>query len=312
MLWVLSMKTLAITPTFFLSLLTLILPLESFSQESKDIVVAIIDTGVDISHPLIRDHLWVNPNEKTNGQDNDGNGYAGDLHGWNFVSNNHDLSDNHGHGTHVAGIILQKAQSRRVKFMVLKYYDPFVSGEDNLMNTVKAIRYATKMKADIINYSGGGDVRSPLEEAAIRDAQKQGILFVAAAGNEGRNTDRVGYFPAGYRLSNIISVAAMDSKKRLLTTSNYGAHSVDFVAPGKNVFSALPGGRYGFMSGTSQATAWVSGLVASLMSQTDRTWSPEDIKKFLEKVAVKDRLLSNKVRTQGRISSLQTAMNFTP
>lgn len=284
--------------------LTLAFSVSALAGEPRDIVVAIIDTGVDINHPLIRNHLWVNPQEQKNAFDDDGNGYADDLHGWNFASNNNDLSDNHGHGTHVAGIVLQKARSQRVKFMVLKYYDPLKSGDDNLLSTVKAIRYAIKMKADIINYSGGGDERSPLEEAAIRDAQKQGILFVAAAGNEGRNTDRVGFYPAGYRLSNIISVAAMDSRKRLLASSNYGSQSVDIVAPGKNVFSSLPGGKYGFMTGTSQATAWVSGLVASLLTQSDKSWTPERIKKFLELNAVRDRQLSKKIRSQARISNL--------
>lgn len=284
--------------------LTLAFSVSALAGEPRDIVVAIIDTGIDINHPLIRNHLWVNPQEQKNAFDDDGNGYADDLHGWNFASNNNDLSDNHGHGTHVAGIILQKARSQRVKFMVLKYYDPLKSGDDNLLSTVKAIRYAIKMKADIINYSGGGDERSPLEEAAIRDAQKQGILFVAAAGNEGRNTDRVGFYPAGYRLSNIISVAAMDSRKRLLASSNYGSQSVDIVAPGKNVFSSLPGGKYGFMTGTSQATAWVSGLVASLLTQSDKSWTPERIKKFLELNAVRDRQLSKKIRSQARISNL--------
>lgn len=281
------------------------MPLLARAQEPKDIIVAIIDTGVDVNHPLIKNHLWVNPAETIGNQDNDGNGYAGDLHGWNFASNNNDITDNHGHGTHVAGIILQKAPSERVKFMILKYYDPEKTGDDNMMSTVQAIRYATKMKAHIINYSGGGDLRNPLEEAAIRDAQKQGIVFVAAAGNEGRNTDRVGYFPAGYRLSNIISVAAMDSRKRLLASSNYGAKSVDIVAPGKNVFSSLPGGKFGFMTGTSQATAWVSGLVASLLVNTDRNWKPEEIKKFLERNAVKDRGLAKKIRSEARISTLQ-------
>lgn len=305
------MTTLRLKPKIFLSLLALTFSSSVLAQTPpRDIIVAIIDTGVDVDHPLIKDRLWTNTREQKNSIDNDGNGYAGDLHGWNFVANNNDLSDHHGHGTHVAGIILQKSQSQRVKFMILKYYDPQKSGVDNLTSTVKAIRYAIQMKADIINYSGGGDNRSPLEEAAIRDAQEQGILFVAAAGNEGRNTDRVGYYPAGYRLSNIISVAAMDSRKRLLANSNYGVQTVDIVAPGKNVFSALPGGRYGFMSGTSMATAWVSGLVASLMVKTEKSWTPEDIKRFLEKVAVKDQKLSNKIRSQGRISSLQVATNF--
>ncbi|WP_415062119.1 S8 family peptidase [Bdellovibrio sp.] len=303
------MKTRALSLKILFLVLTLTLSVSALAEEPRDIVVAIIDTGVDISHPLIRNHLWVNPREQKNAFDDDGNGYADDLHGWNFASNNNDLSDNHGHGTHVAGIILQKARSQRVKFMILKYYDPLKSGDDNLLSTVKAIRYAIKMKADIINYSGGGDERSPLEEAAIRDAQKQGILFVAAAGNEGRNTDRVGFYPAGYRLSNIISVAAMDSRKRLLASSNYGSQSVDIVAPGKNVFSSLPGGKYGFMTGTSQATAWVSGLAASLLTQSDRSWTPETIKKFLEQNAVRDRQLSKKIRSQARISNL-AAMTF--
>ncbi|WP_253696959.1 S8 family peptidase [Bdellovibrio bacteriovorus] len=284
---------------------------DTTAPKDRDIVVAIIDTGVDINHPLIRDHLWVNPNDQKNTLDDDGNGYADDLHGWNFVSNNSDISDNHGHGTHVAGIILQKAKTQKVKFMILKYYDPLQSGDDNLLATVKAIRYATKMKADIINYSGGGDSRSPLEEAAIRDAQKQGIVFVAAAGNEGRDTDRVGYYPAGYRLSNIISVAAVDSRKRLLASSNYGSKSVDIAAPGKNVFSSLPGGRYGFMTGTSQATAWVSGLVASLLARSEKSLRPEDIKRYLEQSATKDRMLTKKIRTQSRISSL-ASLHSTP
>lgn len=304
------MKTITLPFKLLFSLLPLSFPILTRGQEPRDIVVAIIDTGVDVTHPLISNHLWKNPQEiKDNNKDDEGNGYAEDLHGWNFVSNNNDLTDNHGHGTHVAGIILQKASSRRVKFMILKYYDPGLPPQGNLMNTVRAIRYATRMKADIINYSGGGESRSTLEEEAIREAQKQGIIFVAAAGNEGRNTDTFGYFPAGYKLNNIISVAAMDSTQRLLASSNYGSKSVDIVAPGKNIFSSLPGGRYGFMTGTSQATAWVSGLIASVMINTDRSWTPEGIKKFLAKSATKDSSLAQKVSTRAKISRLQ-ATNF--
>lgn len=272
---------------FSASLLGLIFFIYQYTQAQpkKDIVVAIIDTGVDTKHPFIQNHLWTNDAELNNRIDDDGNGYADDLHGWNFSSNNSDIGDNHGHGTHVTGIILQKCHSANVKFMILKYYDPLKSGEDNLLNTVKAIHYAIKMKVDIINYSGGGDYRSFLEEAAIREAQKQGILFVAAAGNEGRNIDRRGFYPAGYKLSNIISVAAMDSQKRLLASSNFGLNTVDLVAPGKNIYSSLPGGRFGPMTGTSQATAWVSGLAAALLAKTKKSLTPEDIKTFLKKSA---------------------------
>ncbi len=260
---------------------SLLCPAITGAQENRDIIVAIIDTGVDIDHPLIRNNLWKNPKETFSGRDDDGNGFAGDVHGWNFVLNSHDLSDQMGHGTHIAGIISQQAKSHRVKFMILKYYDPLKSGAVNLLNTVKAIRYATQMGADIINYSGGGDDRSPMEEAAIREAQNKGILFVAAAGNEGRNTDLFGFYPAGYRLSNIISVAALDKQKRLLTSSNFGA-SVDLAAPGKNIYSSLPGGKYGLMSGTSQATAWVSGFAARYLVQSHGTLPANEIKKLLK------------------------------
>lgn len=280
------------------------------AQEPRDIVIAIIDTGVDINHPLVKDNLWTNPREKISSYDDDGNGYADDLHGWNFVSNSHDLTDNHGHGTHIAGIIKQRAPSARVKFMILKYYDPAQPAQDNLMNTVKAIRYATRMKADIINYSGGGDEKSPLEEAAIREAEREGILFVAAAGNEGRNTDESGYFPAGYRLSNMISVAALDTQKTLLASSNYGVRSVDIAAPGKHIYSSLPGGHYGFMSGTSQATAWVTGLAANLMIQSGGMRQPSSIKKTLEKISIKEQVLSTKVGMQARLADLHSRYLF--
>lgn len=286
--------------------------MNSFSQNKSDreIVVAIIDTGVDISHPLIRDNLWINPKEnKSNNTDDDGNGYADDLHGWNFVSNNGDLTDHHGHGTHIAGIIKQTAHSKRVRFMILKYYDPTSAASDNLLNTVKAIRYAVKMRADIINYSGGGNDRSAMEEAAIREAESQGILFVAAAGNDGRNTDVMGYYPAGYQISNIISVAASDSLKGLLASSNFGRRTVDIAAPGKDIFSSLPGGKYGYMSGTSQATAWVSGLATSLMLNHERgRLTPADIKDILERNGIQDPQLAQKIRSRTRISSLQARL----
>lgn len=309
------MKTITLASKLFVSFAAFLIAQNSLASTptvERDIVVAIIDTGIDESHPSIADRLWQNPNEKKGSIDNDGNGYAGDFHGWNFASNNNDISDQNGHGTHVTGIILQNSKSKNVKFMILKYFDPQKSGEENLANTINAIRYAIKMKANIINYSAGGDMRSPLEEAAIREAQEQGILFVAAAGNNGRNTDQVGYYPAGYTLSNIISVAAMDSRKKLLANSNYGANSVDIVAPGKNIFSTLPGGRFGFMTGTSMATAWVSGVAASLLSKTKKNWRPEEIKEFLARLAAKDQMLSNKVQIQSRISNLQLASHINP
>ncbi len=249
-------------------------------KSGQGVVVAVIDTGCDIHHPDLRGRFWVNPGEtgidengnpkSGNGIDDDGNGFIDDVHGWNFAEHSPDVTDDHGHGTHIAGIIAAKdGVAPGVSLMILKYYDAQSSGEDNLNHTVRAIRYAVRMGAKVINYSGGGIMRSEEEEEAIRWAQKQGVLFVAAAGNEGLNSDFFHFYPANYGLSNIISVAAVDRYDRLIPQSNFGTATAHIAAPGKNIYSTLPGGHYGYMTGTSQATAFVTGLAALLISNQE-------------------------------------------
>jgi thermitase len=268
------------------------------SQGSKKIKVAIIDTGIDAKHEDLKDNLWVNAGETgfdslgrdkaTNGIDDDGNGFIDDVYGWNFVTNNNDLSDNHGHGTHIAGIIGAvggngkgiSGVSPEVSLMILKYYDPKGYGEDNLKNTIKAIHYAIDNGAHIINYSGGGLEYSADEKAAIEKARKRGILFIAAAGNERSNSDIKKYYPADYNLDNIISVTAIDNQTRVLPSSNYGVLTVDIGAPGSNIYSTLPDNKYGFMTGTSQATAYVSG-VAALVLAHHSDYKPYQVAKYL-------------------------------
>ncbi|NJL25916.1 MAG: S8 family serine peptidase, partial [Calothrix sp. SM1_5_4] len=184
------------------------------SQGSRDITVCVIDTGADIKHPDLAKNLWVNKGETgldklgrdkaRNGVDDDGNGFIDDVHGWNFVKNSNDVSDEHGHGTHIAGIIGAEGGngigisgvSPKVSLMILKYYDAKGGDLNNLINTVKAIDYAVKQDCNIINYSGGGIAPSPDEKAAIERAMRKGILFVAAAGNERSNSDLRKYYPA--------------------------------------------------------------------------------------------------------------------
>jgi subtilisin family serine protease len=271
------------------------------TQGSKDIIVAVIDTGVDEKHRDLAGNLWVNPGETgkdangndkaTNGIDDDGNGYIDDVHGWNFVSNNNSLVDNHGHGTHIAGIIGARGGNGfgisgvapKVSLMILKYYDPKASNSNNLKNTVDAIKYATKMHANIINYSGGGTDYSSEEFAAVKGAQQAGILFVAAAGNERSNSDESGkhYYPADYELPNIISVTAVNKEEtKVLASSNYGLRTVDIAAPGENIYSTLPGGGFGLMTGTSQATAFVTG-VAALIEAHNRDFDYSEVKKYI-------------------------------
>lgn len=268
------------------------------STGSKDITVAVIDTGIDINHKDLSNNLWVNSGEvgldasgkdrATNKIDDDGNGFIDDVHGWNFVSNNNDLKDNHGHGTHIAGIVGAEAGNGfgvagvapKVSIMSLKYFDPAVPNANNLSNTIRAIRYATKMGAKIINYSGGGLEYSAEEYEAIKSAKEKGILFVAAAGNERSNSDKNHYYPADYPLTNIISVTAANETNNVLPSSNYGQFTVDIQAPGSNIYSTLPGNVFGNMTGTSQATAFATG-VAVLVWAHYKDFNAEQIKKYI-------------------------------
>lgn len=291
----------------------------SVTKGSRDIVVAVIDTGIDVKHEDLAGNLWRNPGESgkdaqgrdkaTNGIDDDNNGYVDDVYGWNFVSNNNKLDDNHGHGTHIAGIIGAEAGNGRgitgiapeVSLMILKYYDPKVPGTDNLRNTVSAIRYAVKMGANIINYSGGGTEFSKEEHDVIAEAEKKGILFVAAAGNERSNSDQHHYYPADYKLSNIISVTAIDPATQVLASSNYGIETVDIAAPGQNILSCLPGNSYGYMTGTSQATAFVSGAGALVMAHK-QSFKAVDVKKYILATGDAQTQLAGKTKTSRQLN----------
>jgi subtilisin family serine protease len=159
--------------------------------------------------------------------------------------------------------------------MILKYYDEHSTGEANLRHTVEAMRYAVRNGANIINYSGGGVLRSQAEEQALKFASDHHVLLVAAAGNEGLNSDFFHFYPADYDLPNILSVAAVDRQGHLLGLSNYGRGTVDVAAPGRNIYSTLPYGGHGFMSGTSQATAFVTGVAALLMAENSSYKDPQ-------------------------------------
>ncbi len=280
---------------FFEAFSPLVQPMSAGTQScSPTINVAVIDTGIDYTHPELKENIWVNQGEtgsweppkgmaalgydcrdkSCNGIDDDGNGFIDDVVGWDFV---HDVPlpyDTHGHGTHISGIISAASANGigttgvcpRATIMPLKYYDNSGAGYNNLNNTVRAIQYAVKMGAHIINYSGGGSDPAPAERAAVSEARKRGVLFIAAAGNEGRNNDRIPYYPASYGLDNIVSVASVNKKNELLPSSNYGK-TVHVAAPGMMILSTLPAGRFGTMSGTSQATAFVTGEAALLASQ---------------------------------------------
>jgi subtilisin family serine protease len=270
-------------------------------EGSSNIVVAVIDTGIDANNKDLNKNLWKDPARK--GQN---------VYGWNFVTDKPNPNDDHGHGTHVAGIIGAVADpqngmsgvAHHVSIMSVKYYSESNPGSVNLRNTIRAINYAVEHGARIINYSGGGPEFSEDEYLAIKKAEAKGILFVAAAGNEHQNTDLTEnyYYPSAYRLSNIISVAATDINNNLLPSSNWGKTHVDVAAPGENIYSTLPGGRYGYMTGTSQATAFVTGVAALLLSK-DPSLTPVQLKELI--MASVDRFpqLESKLVTGGRLNA---------
>jgi len=245
----------------------------SHPARADQITIAIIDTGADVAHPSLRAHLWTNPGEsgkdprgrdKSRNQiDDDGNGYIDDTHGWNFADHKARPTDTHGHGTHIAGIVAKVAPEARL--MILKYYDPNADERTSLQNSIDAIHYAVRMGARIINFSAGGPSPNRREREAIQAAAAAGVLFVAAAGNEASDSDRRPYYPADYRLPNVLSVTAIDRHGRFLASSNYGLETVHVAAPGELILSALPGGQLGHMTGTSQATAYASGVAGRFL-----------------------------------------------
>lgn len=250
------------------------------TKGSPDMIVAVIDTGVDYTHEDLLPNLWRNSKEIAgNGIDDDKNGYVDDTIGWDFVSNDNKPYDlaveplellfgggNPGHGTHCAGNVAARGDNGigiagvapQVKIMSLRFLSE--KGEGTTADAVKAIRYAVDNGAKVLSNSWGsegeGDPNDP-ENVALREsiqyAQSNGVLFVAAAGNghQGKgydnDTDAKPAYPASYDFENIISVAALDKNDQLGSFSNWGKKAVDIGAPGVAVFSTTVAGKYSDM-----------------------------------------------------------------
>jgi subtilisin family serine protease len=220
---------------------------KQLNNELNDVVVAVIDTGVQTTHPDLQGHIWVNEKEANGieGVDDDGNGLVDDIHGYDFFHDDgtvYDEADGDEHGTHVAGTIAASIGNNEgvagiapnVKIMSLKFLGP---DGGYTSDAIKAINYAKEMGVKISNNSwGGGSYDNALKEAI----EESGMLFVAAAGNDGENNDSYPAYPASYNSSNILSVAALDNKGNKAWFSNYGKTSVDIAAPGVDILSTVP------------------------------------------------------------------------
>ena len=239
---------------------------------SSDIIVAVIDTGVDYNHPDLAANMWTNPDETLNGIDDDGNGYIDDIRGWDFFSDDNDPYDESGHGTHCSGTIAAEGNndmgvvgvSWNAKIMPLRFLGP-EGGYTS--DAVLAINYAIDNGADIMSNSWGGGGYSKALENAIYAANDAGILFVAAAGNAGTDNDEYPHYPSSYDVPNIVSVAATDRYDNLAYFSCYGLESVDLGAPGVTIASTYPDNSYCYMSGTSMAAPHVAGAAALIKAQ---------------------------------------------
>ena len=248
----------------------------------EGVVVAVIDTGVDYNHEDLQDNIWTNSAEVSGqkGTDDDNNGYVDDVHGINLIDPNETPMDDHGHGTHVAGIIAMENNNvggvgiaYKSKIMPIK-----AGGSDGTLNSTdiaKAIVYAYKNGADVINMSFGSYAHSALIENALQDAFSSCVL-VAAAGNDGiptadcpKNIEKGNMYPASY--SYVIGVMAYDEANSFASFSNWDYKpnanaEYEVVAPGVSVYSTLPNGRYASWNGTSMAAPMASAEAAILRS----------------------------------------------
>lgn len=252
----------------------------------EGVVVAVVDTGIDASHPELSSSIWVNQGEIAgNGIDDDANGFVDDIHGWDFADGDNTTADLHGHGTHVAGTIAAANDglgATGVAFgttiMPVRVLD--ADGTGSLSHVAMGIRYAVDNGADIINLSLGGGYSSLLN-SALAYAQQHGVFVVAAAGNEAATTP--GY-PAAFSadLVNVLSVGAYNQDDALAYFSNDvgGSGAVQIDAPGVSIYSSLPGNRYGYLSGTSMATPHVAG-VAALALSANPDLTPESLRSLI-------------------------------
>lgn len=318
------------------------------TTSDKQVIVAVVDTGVDYDHKDLADHMWTNSKEiPGNGVDDDKNGYVDDVHGWNFYDDNNVMYDDEllynpddkgyeaidDHGTHVAGIIAATADNGvgvagvaskiNVKIMPVKALGE-LDGESKDYGTTssitQAIQYADSMGATICNLSVGGTSYDPIMREAMADSK---MLFVVAAGNGdpkteiGYNTDDTPMYPACYDLDNIISVANIMCDGNLNESSNYGPQSIDIAAPGTDIVSTVVDVNnssnsrkvaYSYYTGTSMAAPMVSG-VAALISAYKPTVTNRQIKNSILNTTQKLDSLSGKLVSGGMLEAY-AALNY--
>jgi hypothetical protein len=292
------------------------------SAPEKEVIVAVVDTGVDFNHPDLP--MWTNENEiPGNGIDDDNNGYIDDIHGINTLVRDSEgkatmnIMDTHSHGTHVSGSIAAIQNNAlgvagiasKAKIMALRTVPN--SSDETDVDVTEAFIYAAKNGAKVINCSFGKSVneRGMMVRDAINHIGKEfGVLVVAAAGNSRRNIDDYPAYPASFDSENLLVVASSTSSGGLSWFSNYGIESVDIVGPGSGIYSTIPGARYSSMSGTSMASPNVAGVAAEVLANHPNL-SPVELKQILMNSSTKLPTYESKVGSGGR-AHLEAALDL--
>jgi subtilisin family serine protease len=282
------------------------------TRGSADVVVAVLDSGVDYKHIDLRANMWTRPDSVPQYQD-DELGSFDDFHGFDIGDRIGDPMDDNGHGTHCAGIIGAEADNSegiaginwKVKIMPLKFLGR--GGYGTTKAAIEAINYAIDRKKNgvnirVMNASWGSTSGSKALEDAIRAAGDAGILFVAAAGNNSTDNDKRPHYPSNYDLPNVVSVAALDRNDAITSFSNFGAKTVHIAAPGKDIPSTWLNDQYREASGTSMAAPHVSGVAALIVAEYPNISVAKLREKLLRSVDKLDSL-SGKVSSGGRLNA---------
>jgi len=288
------------------------------TQGSKDVVVAVLDSGVDYTHVDLRSNMWLRP-EEVPAYTDDELGTFNDLHGFDIGDNVGDPMDDNGHGTHCAGVIGAEGDNSegitginwKVRIMPLKFLGR--SGYGSTKAAIEAINYAIDRKKHgvnvrVISASWGSTRSSKALKDAIAAAGDAGILFVAAAGNNGTDNDKRPHYPSNYDLPNVISVAALDRADALTSFSNFGPKTVHIAAPGKDILSTWLNDEYREASGTSMATPQVSGVAALIIASNPKISVTKLRERLLNSVDKVDSL-NGKVASGGRLNAAKALGN---